>query len=254
MAKVWTKHNTTPHADALLREAEGLEALRCAAAGTGIAIPDVLRVGTAAMALTAIVNGHCRPAQWAALGAGLAAIHARPQSRYGFVADNYIGRNPQPNGFSDSWGAFFVERRLRYQIGLLSDASRRRRFEKRLSAVSDALQTFLDRTCAGPSLVHGDLWSGNVLCSDNGSVWLIDPAVHCADREVDIAMTELFGGFAADFYTAYTAVLPLSPEYAQKRAIYNLYHYLNHLNLFGEAYLRGCEEGFAAIDAVVARS
>jgi fructosamine-3-kinase len=179
-----------------------------------------------------------------------AAIHAQPRPQYGFDEDNYIGLNPQPNGFSRRWGEFFVQSRLRFQIGLIQDPARRRRFAMRLERSAARLGEFLDSASAFPSLVHGDLWNGNVLCGETGRVWLIDPAVYHADREVDLAMSEMFGGFADEFYSAYRARLPLSPAYPQKRRIYDLYHYLNHLNLFGDGYLEGCESGFEAIAAI----
>jgi fructosamine-3-kinase len=98
--------------------------------------------------------------------------------------------------------------------------------------------------------VHGDLWNGNVLCGEDERVWLIDPAAYRGDAEVDLAMTEMFGGFPTQFYAAYRACRPEPPNWTQKKRIYNLYHYLNHLNLFGHAYLGGCEAGFAVLEKI----
>jgi len=110
-----------------------------------------------------------------------------------------------------------------------------------------ALINFLNDHCEHASMVHGDLWSGNVLF-DRDSVWLIDPAIYYGDREVDLAMTEMFGGFTHEFYQFYNNTYPISNTYQQKKIIYNLYHYLNHFNLFGDRYLPACEQGFKTIE------
>ena len=247
MNPYFVKHNRSRYADHLLEEARGLATLRRAAAGTGIDVPEVVHVDDRTLTTPFIRATRCSCGQWKRLGEGLAALHAQPQLRYGFDEDNYIGLNPQPNGFSEIWGSFFVRQRLEFQIGLIVDRRQRRRFTLMLRQAAARLEEFLDDALVFPSLVHGDLWSGNVLCGKDGRIWLLDPATYHADREVDLAMTEMFGGFPAEFYTAYRARLPLSPKYALKRRIYNLYHYLNHFNLFGDAYLDGCEAGFAAL-------
>jgi fructosamine-3-kinase len=246
---VFVKHNRSHWPDYLRCEARGLALLQQAAAGTAIGIPEVIQVDQATLTLARIDATRCTTAQWQSLGTALATMHAQPQSFYGLDENNYIGLNPQSNSPSDNWGEFFVRQRLAYQIGLIDDRTRRRQFSQRLQNVTARVVGFLAASCAFPSVVHGDLWSGNVLCSA-GRVWLIDPAVHWADREVDIAMTEMFGAFPTAFYHAYNARLPLTPDYPRKRAIYNLYHYLNHLNLFGDSYLSGCEQGFVALEGV----
>ena len=197
-----------------------------------------------------IRSTRCSADQWTRLGQGLASIHARPQPCFGFDEDNYIGLNPQRNAFDHSWGGFFLKQRLAFQVGLIVDQRRQRQFSQYLQQKASRLREFLDSEPVSSSLLHGDLWNGNVLCGEDGRVWLIDPAPYYGDPEVDLAMTEMFGGFPAEFYAAYRSRRPEPSTYPLKKRIYNLYHYLNHLNLFGEAYLDGCEEGFAALGKI----
>lgn len=246
----YIKRNQTRYEDHLLREAHGLDALGRAAAGTGIEVPAVIRVDREALVMPCIRSVRCSTAQWQKLGQGLAAIHAQAQARFGFEEDNFIGLNPQPNTFNDSWGSFFLQQRLAFQVGLITDQQRRRHFSQRLRHKGVRVREFLDSELVVPSLVHGDLWNGNVLCGEDGRVWLIDPAVYYADAEVDLAMTEMFGGFPGEFYAAYRAVRFESPTWSVKKEIYNLYHYLNHLNIFGDAYLGSCEAGFALLEKI----
>jgi fructosamine-3-kinase len=244
------KKNQSPYEDLLLREAHGLEALRHAAVGTGIDVPAVIHVARETLVLPYIRTVRGSAAQWQRVGQGLAALHAPAQPRFGFEENNYIGLNPQPNTFTDSWGSFFLQQRLAFQVGLIADPQRRRHFARRLQQKAARIQEFLDSEPIIPSLVHGDLWNGNVLCGEDGRVWLIDPATYYGDAEVDLAMTEMFGGFPAEFYAAYRARRPESSTWSMKKRIYNLYHYLNHLNLFGDAYLGSCETGFTMLERI----
>lgn len=246
----FVKKNQSRYADHLLREAHGLEALRRAAAGSGIDVPNVIQVDQRTLTLPFIQATRCTAGHWKKLGEGLAAMHAQAQSRFGFDEDNYIGLNPQPNACNDSWGDFFLRRRLEYQVGLITERQWRKAFSDCLRQHGQRLREFLDAESPRPSLVHGDLWHGNVLCGEDEHVWLIDPAAYGGDAEVDLAMTEMFGGFPAQFYAAYRARRPEPPNWTQKKQIYNLYHYLNHLNLFGRAYLGGCEAGFAVLEKI----
>lgn len=250
MSTQFVKRNQSPYADHLLREAHGLDALRRAAADAGIGVPEVIHVDHQSLTMLFIRSTRCSADQWTRLGHGLASIHARPQPRFGFEEDNYIGLNPQPNAFNDSWGSFFLHQRLEFQVGRIAAQRRRRQFSQYLQQKAPRLRQFLDSASVSPSLLHGDLWNGNVLCGEDGRVWLIDPAPYYGDPEVDLAMTEMFGGFPAEFYAAYRARRAESSTYPLKKPIYNLYHYLNHLNLFGEAYLDGCEAGFAALGKI----
>jgi len=164
----------------------------------------------------------------AALGRSLAALHARPGARFGWTRDNFIGATPQANAWHDDWAEFFRLRRIEPQLALAH------------SHGFDLEPPYVEALLAGhdpqPALLHGDLWSGNVGFVDAGPVFF-DPAVYYGDREADVAMTELFGGFPTSFYAAYEAALPLRPGYETRKHLYNLYHLLNHLNLFGGGYL-----------------
>jgi fructosamine-3-kinase len=160
---------------------------------------------------------------FAALGRVLAALHRKSAPRFGWQRDNYIGATPQANGWCDDWAEFWRERRLRPQF---ERAGLNFEFPERL----------LENHRPQPSLLHGDLWNGNVGFTAQGPV-LFDPAVYYGDREADLAMTELFGGFPREFYQAYRQAWPLPPGYEKRKHVYNLYHLLNHLNLFGGGYL-----------------
>lgn len=181
------------------------------------------------------------------LGASLAALHRVSAPTYGLDSDNYIGATPQPNGWMESWLEFFRERRLRFQADLARrnghlDSSRVRMMEHLL----DHLDHWIDDRSSRPSLLHGDLWSGNYLVGPGGVPAVIDPAVYYGDREAEIAFTSLFGGFPRAFYQAYLEEWPLPEEWQERRDLYNLYHLLNHLNLFGKGYIR-------PIDAILQR-
>ncbi len=167
---------------------------------------------------------------------GLAKLHSIKQKEYGFYDDNYIGLNIQKNILSENWGEFFYKYRLLYQINLIKDLEIKEHFLATLENLKNRLIDFLNENISYASLVHGDLWSGNVLYS-NTDVYLIDPAIYYGDSEVDIAMTEMFGGFKNEFYLTYKKEKPLSQNYEKKKIIYNLYHFLNHYNIFGSSYL-----------------
>ncbi len=239
--------------DALACEAEGLKALGKALADAGVenvCVPAIYSLSERELILSRIPVARPGAHTWRALGDGLARIHGLNREQYGWSRNNWIGMNPQPNQWSDDWGSFFVATRLGYQVSLVEHPAVRSEFETVLARYSEPLADWLNHNCDGPALVHGDLWSGNAMFSEDVA-WLIDPAVYCGDREVDVAMTELFGGFSPEFYDAYDARYPRTPAYPEKRLIYNLYHYLNHYNLFGGGYLAACRDGFHAIPRIV---
>jgi len=220
------KVNDKRYADAFAAEAEGLSALRA----SGLRAPEPLAHGVEggeAYLLLEFLN-LTRRGDFAVLGHMLAHAHRKPGPRFGWHRDDYIGSTPQANGWCDDWTEFWRERRLRPQIEL----ARRNGFDIALPDVS----SFLRNHDPQPSLLHGDLWSGNSGFTQQGPV-VFDPAVYYGDREADVAMTELFGGFPREFYRAYNKTFPLDAGYEKRKHLYNLYHLLNHLNLFGGGYL-----------------
>ncbi len=226
-------------------EAAGLRALREAAEGTGLCVPEVLHVSDeeGILLLEWIDEGPATPAYWEGFGHALAALHrasaedpGNTRPRYGFDGDNRIGRLPQRNDWRDDWAVFFRDLRLGPQLERARAGGHwSPRLERLSQALLDRLHTLLP---SGPpaSPLHGDLWSGNQLSGANGRAWLIDPAAYYGDREADLAMTELFGAFPSRFYAAYREAWPQEPGYDERRDLYNLYHLLNHLNHFGGSY------------------
>ncbi len=224
-------------------EAEGLAAL--AAAGS-LRVPRDARIGTAGsvqfIVMEGIVTGAPGPSFFTDFGRRFAALHRTATGEaYGFAHDNYIGATPQPNGWMESWTEFFRLRRLGYQLDLarsrgLVDATLSRLGDRLL----DRLGEWLGEPDEPPCLLHGDLWGGNYMADSAGAPVLVDPACYYGRREADLAMTQLFGGFAPEFYAAYEEAWPLAAGSAQRLEIYKLYHLLNHLNLFGGAYHGQC--------------
>jgi fructosamine-3-kinase len=170
---------------------------------------------------------------WEEMGKNLAAMHRHSAEGFGWPESNTIGSTPQINTWKSTWLEFFAEHRLGYQFQL----ARRKggRFPKQEQLLA-ALPRLLADHQPQPSLVHGDLWSGNAAVTQQGEAVIFDPAAYFGDREVDIAMTQLFGSFPANFYSAYNEAFPLPAGYPQRRILYNLYHILNHFNLFGGGY------------------
>lgn len=220
-------------------ERRGLELLHSAGA---VRVPEVLAQAEATATCPAFIvlewlDVGSKSSQSAeALGRGLAAQHRVLASSFGLDHTNFIGANPQPNHQSDNWVSFFREQRLGFQMELAGrngflPTDRARRLEALLVRLGDWLPTH-----PPASLLHGDLWGGNWLATTSGEPVLIDPAVYYGHREADLAFTELFGGFPAAFYAAYQASWPLDYGYEERKDLYNLYHLLNHLNLFGEGY------------------
>ncbi len=172
-----------------------------------------------------------------ALGQGMAELHQQSSTAFGLEQDNFIGRLPQSNQRREKWVHFYRDCRLLPQIEIASRdgrlASRRNRLCTRLL---DRLDHWLEDSHISPSLLHGDLWGGNWMVGPGGTPCLIDPAIYYGHREVDLAFTELFGGFSDRFYQSYREAYPLESEYRDRKPLYQLYYLLVHLNLFGEAY------------------
>lgn len=220
-------------------EAKGLSLLR--AATSSLIVPKVAHAGQAEtfqfLLMEYIADGRRGPAYWQQLGAGLAVLHRSSADYYGLDHDNYIGSLSQFNKPSGSWVKFFVEQRLQVQLQLAIDnkalaESSVRKFEKLFEIIPGILPE------EAPALLHGDLWSGNVMTSPEGKPCLIDPAVYFGHREVDLAMTQLFGGFDATFLESYREAYPLMPGFEERLRLYNLYPLLVHVNLFGGGYVR----------------
>lgn len=216
-------------------EAAGLEAI---AATQTIRVPQPVAHGTAGAHsflvleyLELNLRGDAR-----LLGAQLAALHRFTSPQFGFAQNNFIGTTPQPNGWEDNWATFWRERRLGFQLRLAA----RNGHGGRLQTLGEKLLNALPASFAGyapqPALLHGDLWSGNHAFLADGTPVIYDPAPYYGDRECDLAMTELFGGYPADFYAAYRIAYPLDAGYEMRKELYNLYHILNHTNLFGGEY------------------
>jgi len=235
-ARYFVKWNIASPPRMFQAEAHGLQLLTTANA---IRIPRVIAVidQPTALVLEWIDRGANQHSAAEALGRSLAQQHRSSAPIYGLDHDNFIGSNPQHNTPSRSWIEFFRDQRL----GVQRDLAQRRGHltsdrARRLDRMMSQLDRWIDESAVTPSLLHGDLWGGNWLIDAQGQPALIDPAVYYGDREAELAFTELFGGFGAPFYAAYNETWPLDRGYADRRDLYNLYHLLNHLNLFGEGY------------------
>jgi len=233
---LFCKWNPSAPADFFLREAEGLEALR--AAGSPLAIPRVVAAGPGgAQGPGLLILEYLQPRDataeiWEALGRGLAALHAAPQKAFGWERDNYCGLTPQAGGWSRDWAAFYAGRRIAPLVARLADQGALAPAERE---VYDRLIVRLPALLAhgpAPSLIHGDLWSGNFLASAQGPA-LVDPAAHCADAEAEWGMMSLFGGFPDRVRAAYEEIRPLPAGWRERQPLYRLYHVLNHAVLFG---------------------
>lgn len=242
---IFMKANSGEDVSFFAAEAAGL----CAIAGTkAVGTPQILgygadagRMGKAFLLLEFVSPGRRRRDYWETLGHELADMHRADTAeytagrRFGFSRDNYIGLREQVNTPRESFITFFRDCRLVPQFRAAEGCFDKKDMRK-AAWLLDHLEDFLAEP-EHPSLLHGDLWAGNVMTGSDGRAWLIDPAAYVGHAEADIAMTELFGGFPAAFYGAYREAGMLQPEYRERRDLYNLYHLLNHLNMFGGSYL-----------------
>jgi fructosamine-3-kinase len=246
---VFVKTADAAHEPMLAAEAAGLAELADAGA---IRVPAVLGRGCtgahAWLALEWLDLEPATPAADSALGTALAALHRVRADRYGWAVDNYIGRTPQANGWHDDWPTFLRERRLRPQVELARANGHSARV-RRADLLLECVEALYGSYRPAPSLLHGDLWSGNRGALSGGVPAVYDPAPYYGDREADLAMTRLFGGFGPRFYAAYQSAWPLDAAAGYRRDLHNLYHVLNHLNLFGGAYAAQAE---AMIDGLLA--
>ena len=232
------KYNASVIKDMFIKEAHGLKELKKAAA---IKIPDVICYDENYILLELIVAGNKQKKFSEEFGRNFADLHKFNSEFYGFYEDNYIGSNPQINISTDNekrdWTSFYFNKRILYQIKLAEDTGNSTSaLRKAIAALENKIDNIVVDNNEKPSLLHGDLWGGNYLVNEKGFACLIDPAVYYGNREADLAMTKLFGGFDSRFYGAYNDVFTLPDGYEYRENIYKLYHVLNHLNLFGGGY------------------
>ena len=242
-SSLFMKANASNLLPAFEAEEAGLQAI----AETGaIGTVRVLGIGTDPGGFSFLLQEFVTPGKknrdfWERLGAELYAMHSAPMPAgkegdgFGVGADNFIGSRRQKNTWTDQWISFFRDCRLRPQLKVAE-----RYLDQRDRKLADSLLEHLDQYLIEPevpSLIHGDLWAGNVMTGSDGRAWIIDPAAYYGHPEADLAMTELFGGFSPAFYDSYFACSNIEGGYQDRKDIYNLYHLLNHLNLFGISYL-----------------
>ncbi len=221
-----------------------------------IRVPQVLAVSDEALVLEWIRSAPKSPRFFESFGRAFARLHQFRGPAAGFAHDNFIGLTPQPNrpvrgdwnaavsqhaaGDGSDWPEFFLQRRLRFQVRLASERGHGHELERLLDKAGLRITELLEAAIEPPSLLHGDLWGGNYIVDERGEACLIDPAVYYGHREADLAMTRLFGGFESRFYSAYQEALPLAAGHEERLPVYQLYHLLNHLNLFGRSYYSQC--------------
>jgi fructosamine-3-kinase len=232
----FVKINASSMLDMFEAERAGLEELERANA---IRVPRPLAVGSEGaqswLVLEDIRFGQPRAGSARDAGRRLAALHGTTASAFGWRRDNTIGATPQPNAWTASWLEFWRDQRLGHQLRLAARNGFGGRLQTLGERLIELLPALLDHA-PPPSLLHGDLWGGNIGYTVDGEPVIYDPAVYYGDREADLAMTELFGGFGGEFYAGYREAWPLDAGYATRKILYNLYHVLNHLNLFGGGY------------------
>ncbi|MDA3959327.1 MAG: fructosamine kinase family protein [Planctomycetota bacterium] len=229
---VFCKHNPAAPAALFAAEAAGLQALAIAGAPR---VPEVYAVDDHFLLLEYLPPGPRRADYWACFGRALAALHAQGDEHFGFAVDTYCGDTRQPNAACPDGYAFYAQQRFGFQAQLartagLIGAREHQRIERFAERLSDWVPV------QSPALIHGDLWSGNAHTTSDGAPALIDPAAYYGWPEAELAMTCLFGGFAPDFYAAYEEAAPIAADWRTRVDLHNVYHLLNHANIFGGAY------------------
>lgn len=232
------KLNLKDRFDMFQAEADGLFAL---AACRLIRVPNVIAVGVlekhSYLMLEFLSLKPLQPVSYGRLGEKLAQLHHIPQTYFGWHRHNTIGSTSQHNTRATDWVTFWQQQRLSRQLELAKVNGYCGNLQRLGEKLLEKTPLFFQDYAPIPSLLHGDLWGGNAASLINGDPVIFDPACYYGDRETDVAMTELFGGFGREFYQAYQSVCPLDQGYSVRKILYNLYHILNHLNLFGSAYL-----------------
>jgi len=237
--RFFAKINCNSQSDNFAAETDGLEAL----AAAGARVPAPLCHGeTGTEAFLVLEHLDLRgKGDYAALGRELARLHSSHGEDYGWHRNNYIGKTPQLNRRSHSWGEFWSQSRMAPQLELARENGLGGSLIRKGEQLAASLPKLLAGHAPAASLLHGDLWSGNTGFLADGTPVLFDPAVYLGDREADLAMTELFGGYPEVFYSAYGEAAPLDEGYSLRKTLYNLYHVLNHANLFGGGYAAQAE-------------
>jgi len=238
--RYFAKLNSADKAEMFIAECDGLAAL---AATRTIRVPGVISQGIADQHAFIVLEYFdlYRHGDHALLAVQLAELHRIRAAQFGWIRDNTLSLTPQHNTCSPDWLSFWREQRLRFQLELAARNGYRGKVQELGRRVIDALPDLFAGYEPAASLLHGDLWGGNYAFLADGTPIIFDPAPYFGDRETDIAMTELFGGFDAAFYEAYHAAYPLDAGYDKRKNLYNLYHILNHCNLVGSSYLHQAE-------------
>ncbi|MCK7520809.1 MAG: fructosamine kinase family protein [Ignavibacteriales bacterium] len=236
--KYFLKINNHVPSDMFTKEANGLKEIE---KSKSIRVPKVEMAKENFILMECIEGKNKSKNFFEDFGIQFAKMHKYEGECFGFYEDNYIGSTIQKNIPSEEekldWTKFYFNKRLLFQFKLAEingyvDSELRKYF----SLLENKIEQILDSKPEKPSLLHGDLWAGNYIADENGRACLIDPAVYYGNREADLAMTKLFGGFTKDFYTSYDKIYPLKDGHDYRENIYKLYHVLNHLNLFGSGY------------------
>jgi protein-ribulosamine 3-kinase len=235
--RYFVKKNSNTYNQMFRKEATGLEEL---AKQGYLRVPKVHRCieshDSQILVLEYLVSARKRPDFWSEFGRGFARMHRdHCAERFGYKEDNFIGSSIQKNTWKNSWIDFFIEERLNVQMDLLGargllDSTLQTQLRKLIGKLADFIEPGV------PSLLHGDLWSGNFMVGPEGEAVILDPAIYYGHREADLAMTELFGGFHQEFYHAYQEEWPLEPGWEDRIPLYKLYHMLNHMTIFGAGY------------------
>jgi len=230
---LFLKENNDAPKDMFAAECEGLTAL---ANKKSIRVPGIIQCSSTFLLLEDLGQRATDKKFWLELGEGLAQLHSKPEQQFGFGIDNYCGATPQKNEPSESGYHFFKSCRL---LHLATVALHRNLLEQddynAIELIATNLQNWIPEQ--QPVLIHGDLWSGNIHCCADGTAALIDPACYWGWAEAELAMTELFGGFSSLFYESYESNSTVEKDWRERAPLYNLYHLLNHLVLFGQSYL-----------------
>jgi protein-ribulosamine 3-kinase len=239
---IFLKQNTLSHPQMFEAEAVGLSALACEG-GPRVPAPIAAFSDNTQqyLLLEFLESGRRQSDYWEQFGRQLAHLHQTVRHpQFGFEIDNYIGATPQYNEMRNSWVEFFREMRLEPQIRMAASYLSAR-LRKQLNRIMDSLETLIVEPSGEASILHGDLWSGNAMTGPSGEPVIIDPATYFGHREAEIAMTQLFGRFGGHFYAAYNEYWPMQAGWQERLDMYNLYHMLNHVNLFGTGYLGSVE-------------